>query len=42
LDYIFLRPGKSTWKVLETRHLDGLAGAHSDHRAVLTRLVLNG
>ncbi len=42
LDYIFLRPGKSTWKVLETRHLDGLSGPHSDHRAVLTRLVLNG
>jgi endonuclease/exonuclease/phosphatase family metal-dependent hydrolase len=40
LDYIFLRPGKSTWRVLETRHLDGLTGPHSDHRAVLTRLVL--
>ncbi len=41
LDYIFLRPGKSKWKVLETRHLDGCTGPHSDHRAVLTRLVLN-
>jgi endonuclease/exonuclease/phosphatase family metal-dependent hydrolase len=42
LDYIFLRPGKVKWKVLETRHLDGCSGPHSDHRAVLTRLVLNG
>ena len=41
LDYIFLRHGKAKWKVLETRHLDGLDGPHSDHRAVLTRLVLN-
>ena len=42
LDYIFLRSGKSKWKILETRHLDGSDGPHSDHRAVLTRLVLNG
>lgn len=42
LDYIFLRPGKSRWKVLETHHLDGLTGPHSDHRAVLTRLLLSG
>ena len=41
LDYIFLRPGKAKWKVLETRHLDGCNGPHSDHRAVLTRLVLS-
>ncbi len=41
LDYIFLRPGKAKWKILETRHLDGVSGPHSDHRAVLTRLVLN-
>jgi endonuclease/exonuclease/phosphatase family metal-dependent hydrolase len=40
LDYIFLRSGKASWKVLETRHLDGCNGRHSDHRAVLTRLVL--
>ena len=40
LDYIFLRPGKAEWNVLETRHLDGSNGPHSDHRAVLTRLVL--
>ena len=40
LDYIFLRHGKATWKVLETRHLDGRNGPHSDHRAVLTRLLL--
>jgi endonuclease/exonuclease/phosphatase family metal-dependent hydrolase len=42
LDYILLRPGRSKWKVLETRHLDGVSGPHSDHRAVLTRLILNG
>ncbi len=41
LDYIFLRSGKAKWKVLETRHLDGSDGPHSDHRAVLTRLVLS-
>lgn len=40
LDYIFLRPGNAEWNVLETRHLDGSNGPHSDHRAVLTRLVL--
>ncbi len=42
LDYIFLRPGKAHWKVIETRHLDGIAGPHSDHRAVLTRIMLVG
>ncbi len=41
LDYIFLRSGKAKWKILETRHLDGSNGPHSDHRAVLTRLVLS-
>lgn len=41
LDYIFLQPGEAKWEVLETRHLDGCAGPHSDHRAVLTRLVLS-
>ena len=40
LDYIFLRHGKAKWKVLETRHLDGCNGPHSDHRAVLTRVML--
>jgi len=40
LDYIFLRPGKAKWKVLETRHLDGFDRPHLDQRAVLTRLVL--
>lgn len=42
LDYIFLRPGKARWKVIETRHLYGTAGPHSDHRAVLTRILLVG
>lgn len=39
LDYIFLKPGKALWKVIEARHLDTLAGKISDHRAVLARLV---
>lgn len=39
LDYIFLKPGKALWKVIEARHLDTLGGRISDHRAVLVRLV---
>jgi endonuclease/exonuclease/phosphatase family metal-dependent hydrolase len=39
LDYIFLRPGKALWKVIEARHLDTSAGKISDHQAVLARLV---
>lgn len=39
LDYIFLKPGKALWKVIEARHLDTWAGKISDHRAVLARLV---
>ena len=39
LDYIFLRPGKALWKVIEARHLDTSAGMDSDHKAVLARLV---
>jgi endonuclease/exonuclease/phosphatase family metal-dependent hydrolase len=39
LDYIFLHAGESHWRVRETRHLDAPGGPHSDHKAVLTRLV---
>jgi endonuclease/exonuclease/phosphatase family metal-dependent hydrolase len=39
LDYLFLRPGRPRWQVLEARHLDSDGLPHSDHRAVLTRLA---
>ncbi len=39
LDYIFLHSGNQSWEVRETCHLDAPGGPHSDHRAVLTRLV---
>jgi endonuclease/exonuclease/phosphatase family metal-dependent hydrolase len=39
LDYIFLQPGPTYWTVLEARHLKGLDKPHSDHRAVMARLV---
>jgi endonuclease/exonuclease/phosphatase family metal-dependent hydrolase len=39
LDYIFLRPGKAFWKVIEARHLGISSGMDSDHKAVLARLV---
>ena len=40
LDYIFLQqPPTMRWSVLESSHLDSPVGPHSDHRAVLTRLL---
>lgn len=39
LDYIFLQPGQPAWKVVDVSHVDSPEGAHSDHRAVLARLV---
>ena len=39
LDYIFLRPGKSRWKVVDARHIHPPGVVHSDHRAVLARMV---
>lgn len=39
LDYIFLLPGEDVWDVVETRHLSTPGKGHSDHRAVLTRLI---
>lgn len=40
LDYIFLKPGTQEWKAIESRHLQIPHAPHSDHHAVLTRLVL--
>jgi endonuclease/exonuclease/phosphatase family metal-dependent hydrolase len=39
LDYIFLHPGASHWKVLEARHLQAEGAPHSDHHAVLARIA---
>jgi endonuclease/exonuclease/phosphatase family metal-dependent hydrolase len=39
LDYIFLMPGRARWNVLEARNLNLENQPHSDHFAVLTRLV---
>jgi len=39
LDYIFLQPGPTFWNVLEARHLQTNNEPHSDHRAVMARLV---
>jgi endonuclease/exonuclease/phosphatase family metal-dependent hydrolase len=40
LDYIFVQqPPTACWTVLESSHLDAPSGPHSDHRAVLTRLL---
>lgn len=39
LDYIFLLPGEESWRVVETRHLSTPGKGHSDHHAVLTRLM---
>jgi endonuclease/exonuclease/phosphatase family metal-dependent hydrolase len=42
LDYIFLHPGASRWRVLEARHLQTEGDPHSDHHAVLARLLPEG
>ncbi len=39
LDYIFLHAHEPDWHVLETRHITTPGEPHSDHHAVLTRLV---
>ena len=39
LDYIFLKARENHWKVLEARHLETPGERHSDHRAVLLKLV---
>jgi endonuclease/exonuclease/phosphatase family metal-dependent hydrolase len=40
LDYIFVRqPSATHWRVSDARHVDAPGGPHSDHRAVLARLL---
>lgn len=39
LDYLFLAQNGHPWRVLHVEHLDAPGGRHSDHRAVLARLV---
>jgi len=41
LDYLFLQRGKSQWNVLDAHHISAQVGKgiHSDHQAVLARLV---
>lgn len=39
LDYIFLQPGSTDWTVEDARHLQTPHKSHSDHHAVLARLV---
>jgi endonuclease/exonuclease/phosphatase family metal-dependent hydrolase len=39
LDYIFLQPGPKLWSVIDARHLETPQSPHSDHRAVMARLV---
>jgi endonuclease/exonuclease/phosphatase family metal-dependent hydrolase len=39
LDYLFLHPGLGRWVVDSSRHLEARGRPHSDHRAVLARLV---
>jgi endonuclease/exonuclease/phosphatase family metal-dependent hydrolase len=41
LDYLFLKPGKEDWRVLDAQHLFPPRRKHSDHRAVYARLTLN-
>ncbi len=39
LDYIFLKNGSLSWQIKQSRHITARALPHSDHSAVLTRLV---
>jgi endonuclease/exonuclease/phosphatase family metal-dependent hydrolase len=40
LDYIFVQqPRPTCWRVSDARHVDAPGGPHSDHRAVLARLL---
>jgi endonuclease/exonuclease/phosphatase family metal-dependent hydrolase len=41
LDYIFLHSTNQPWRVIETRHIHTPQMPHSDHLAVVTRLVSN-
>lgn len=40
IDYVFVQqPAGSTWTVVDAAHVDGPAGRHSDHRAVIAHVV---
>ena len=40
IDYVFLQqPSGSSWVVADAAHVDGPAGPHSDHRAVIAHVV---
>ncbi len=39
IDYIFVQPGKPSWKVMSVDHLEAPGGSHSDHFAVVARLA---
>jgi endonuclease/exonuclease/phosphatase family metal-dependent hydrolase len=39
LDYIFLQPGTNSWQVVDASHLHNPKLPHSDHQAVMTRLI---
>lgn len=40
IDYVFIQqPADRHWRVVHAAHVDGPAGRHSDHRAVLARVV---
>jgi endonuclease/exonuclease/phosphatase family metal-dependent hydrolase len=40
IDYVFLQqPPGSGWQVVDAAHVDGPAGRHSDHRAVIAHIV---
>jgi endonuclease/exonuclease/phosphatase family metal-dependent hydrolase len=39
LDYIFMQPGAHRWGIVESRHLETNGRPHSDHKAVLTKVI---
>ena len=39
LDYIFLHSSAQRWRVISAKHVDSPHGPHSDHRAVLAKLL---
>lgn len=41
LDYLFLHAGVNPWQIMDAQHLATTPLAHSDHKAVLTRLRYN-
>lgn len=38
LDYLFIRPGRTTWSLVESRHVRASPRPYSDHHAVVLRL----